>query len=47
MKENYKKLKVLLKYMLYKKLSGEIKTNTSINGEIIETILIAGLIKMI
>ena len=30
-----------------KKLSGEIKTNTSLNGEIIQTILIAGLIKMI
>ena len=46
-KENYRKPKILLKYMLLKKLLGKTKINTSLNGEIIQTILIAGLIKTI
>ena len=47
MKENYRKLKILLKYMLLKKLFDKTKTNILSNGEVIQTILILGLIKMI
>ena len=43
-KKNYKKLKILLKYILKKKLFEKIKTNTSLNGEIILMISIVGLI---
>ena len=47
MKENYRKLKILLKYMLLKKLFEKTKTNVSLNGEAIQMILIVGLIKVI
>ena len=41
------KTKNTFEVYVIEKLFGEIKTNTSLNGEIIQTILIAGLIKMI
>ena len=42
MKRNYKNLKILLNYILQKKLLEKIKTNTSLNGGIILMISTVG-----